>query len=202
WMIAGILWVPGCSFLSNPGRDQCHSSEDCSEAATGKLGLECRSGLCLESKDPWACIGQIVPPTGDPMKTSPLDLVIIDSITRVPQAGVSIRFCRAIDLDCRAPVANATTDENGMLSLNVPQETQGYFEGQGDPNIYLPAVAAIANTSTILALSSPRELRMVRKDTYRLIALQANVEPDFSLGQIMFVVIACPGTKSAAGIEV
>ena len=87
-----------------------------------QLGMQCTSECRFGQH--WQCADPHLPdlPLGEGGKTTDVSVRIVNGLTRVGVAGLSVEFCRDTDAACEA--SSAQTDANGFATLqNVPEST-------------------------------------------------------------------------------
>src|SRR5690606_18929200 len=81
---------------------------------------------CVDDKcvDRWACLGQNIPAASEPVSFQ----VPVADIFGEPMPGIPVKLCNAADTDCKAPIEELTTDEDGLLTFEVPETFRGYLD--------------------------------------------------------------------------
>jgi hypothetical protein len=124
----GICWAPAA---------QCKADPDCLT-----LGPEYTGGRCLASQcrpNPrWRCEH---PPAATGTGTKKLTTLIRDSLSLDPLVGVHALVCQKLDLQCTAPIGEATTQADGILTIMVPPTFAGFLKVD-DPK-YFPAMYSL-----------------------------------------------------------
>jgi hypothetical protein len=133
-----------CSVVTNFDQAQCKVDKDCAQfGAEYKYGScieglcepgpECRKNeecgateACVDDKcvDRWACLGQNIPAASEPVSFQ----VPVADIFGEPMPGIPVKLCNAVDTDCKAPIEELTTDDDGLLTFEVPETFRGYLD--------------------------------------------------------------------------
>ncbi|HEX6244878.1 MAG TPA: hypothetical protein VFZ61_28355 [Polyangiales bacterium] len=125
----GFCWSPAA---------QCKADADCAE-----LGPEFRGGRCLTSQcrpNPrWRCER---PAPVSITETKKLTALVRDSLSLNPLAGIRAQVCQKLDLQCTAPLTEATTQADGMLTFSVPANFAGYLKVD-ESTKYFPAMYSL-----------------------------------------------------------
>jgi hypothetical protein len=90
----------------------------------------CVTNACADacsSDQAWACLDHPrswkKPPTLEPLTFS---MTVVEFLSEQPYVGLTVKACGQVDLDCRAPLATATTDDAGTFSMTVPSGASGF----------------------------------------------------------------------------
>lgn len=141
---ASALGLLSCSVVTNFDQAQCKVDKDCAEFGSEykygtcveglcEPGPECKKSeecgateACLDEKcvDRWACLGQNVPIATEPVAFQ----VPVADIFGEPMPGIPVKLCNAVDTDCKSPLEELTTDEEGLLTFEVPEAFRGYLD--------------------------------------------------------------------------
>jgi hypothetical protein len=110
------------------------------DSECGAHGPEFEGGRCVESlcrpNPRWRC--ERPPPAATSTALAPLTILVRDSLSLSPLRGVHAYVCQKLDLTCAEPVTEATTNDEGYLSFEVPQDFAGYL--QIEERRYMPAL--------------------------------------------------------------
>jgi hypothetical protein len=124
----GFCWSPAA---------QCAADADCLG-----LGPEYSGGRCLVSQcrpNPrWRCEH---PASVSGPGTKTLTSLVRDSLSLNPLVGIRALVCPKLDLQCTAPIGEATTKADGILSFTVPATFAGYLKVEDAK--YFPAMYAL-----------------------------------------------------------
>ena len=169
------------STAGSPPSTDCNDNRDC----TGV-------NICVDKRciDPFVC--EATPASDGAINVS---VPVTDVLGNV-LAGVPVRLCRNLDPQCQNPVSELVTDEQGVLSVELPAAFTGYLEFVLDP--YFPQLqvlpATIEDGETLPPVTlSPTEV------IYGL-GLAVGAAPDPERGHIHFTILNCFGP--ARGVEI
>jgi hypothetical protein len=110
--------------------------DDCRVARGDAAALRSRIDRCVATECPirasgdWTCIGRVSPPA--PSSPFTVAQYFLDQQSLLPLPGLSVELCSASDPQCAQPLRQATTDDAGACSLEVPGLAfPGYFHVHG-----------------------------------------------------------------------
>lgn len=113
---------------------QCSSDAECAQRGPEYEGGRCLASTCRPNPR-WRCERE-PPPDGAAMRT--LSVLVRDSLSLDALTGVRALACHKLDLQCAAPIAEATTNAQGDIVITVPGDFAGYLQVQ-HPR-YFPAM--------------------------------------------------------------
>jgi hypothetical protein len=113
---------------------ECTTDAECVQRGPEYEGGRCLAMSCRPNPR-WRCERQEAP-QGTDMRT--LRVLVRDSISLDPMPGVRALACQKLDLQCAAPVTEATTNAEGDIVVTVPGDFAGYLQIQ-HPR-YFPAM--------------------------------------------------------------
>lgn len=119
-VLCALGWGSACTELA-PGSDILL-------AAPGKLGA---ADAGAERADPrWACLGKGEAPGAVALRPSVgLSLAVLDPALQTTPAGLQVRACNRIDVDCMTPAVPATgVSSDGLIHLSLLQGFNGFLE--------------------------------------------------------------------------
>lgn len=96
--------------------------------ATGQLGV---ADAGVERADPkWACLGKAEMPSAVALRPSVgLTLAVLDPALQTTPAGLQVRACNRIDVDCMTPALPPTgVSSDGLVHLSLDQGFNGFLE--------------------------------------------------------------------------
>jgi hypothetical protein len=135
--IPGGICADGKCWAQAP---QCQADGDCMSRGPEYVGGRCLSTQCRPNPR-WRCEA---PPPAPTSGTKQLSALVRDSLSLNPLPNVRAVICPKLDLQCTAPIGEATTQADGILMLTVPANFAGYLkveETDYQPAMYfLPAV--------------------------------------------------------------
>jgi len=194
------------SALSGLGLCAFAAGSACTELAPGSDILTASPGQRLgvadggaERVDPkWACLGQAEPPSAVALRPSVgLTLAVVDPALQTTPAGLQVRACNRIDVECANPARPATgMSSDGLVHLSLDQGFNGFLE------ITSPSIVPF-----LFFVSRP--LQTERQETLNVIgpgALQAlagvgDVVLDPTLGLLLLRAFDCQG-ELVSGVQV
>ncbi len=139
----------------------------------------------------WGCLGNIEEPMPVPGETHAMSFSIVDSLTRETPAGLTVRLCAQVDLNCDAPLEEELTPgADGHITVTVPSGFQGYLETDAPdlmPSLIL--VGPVVNDSTDVG----EEVRLERTVVVDSIARAADIPVDPTKGHIFSLLAGCDG---------
>lgn len=126
-----LSFACSCSLTVDAERKQCSRDDDCAALDTTSVGLVCEESFCRPPPR-WACLTEPASTTPPTKETFTLSFLVRDTISQMPQAGLDIRICKRLGVDCaeKESVA-ATTDSSGNVQLTVPASFNGYVRFSG-----------------------------------------------------------------------
>lgn len=142
---------------------------------------------------PWECVGNEV----FPAPSGPSAMVggdVANAVAGTGIAGVQVLACAAADIDCADPVASATSDAAGDVTLDLPTPQpfgfDGFFRTTGGGTVssdhYYNPFASSSN-ALYMAVASPAEAQAA--------ATLSGVTLDLSRGQALVAVSDCAGYR-------
>lgn len=138
-LIGAAVAVASCTLVFDAPEVQCEADGDCAA-----LGLEgtCRAGACVGAgggagggggsaqggggASGWACIGDVSWPAPDAGVPVLLHQRFVKFGDEAPLAGVHAKACAPLDAACAEPLAEADSDADGRLALQVYKGFQGF----------------------------------------------------------------------------
>lgn len=195
-MSSAALFSFGCSVVVDADRLQCSTDADC--AARGPMfeGAVCEANVC-QVPTRWSCLGNA---EEEPLTTGTFKVTFFlrDTVTQEPQAGLTARLCRRLDVACTESLTELEqTDATGHVSLTVPAEFDGYLRLEGEaiaPTLYFfdpPVRSDLAEVR--ISVSSPQ--------TSAGLAALTGATPDAALGVVLVTVYDCEGAP-AEGVTI
>jgi hypothetical protein len=103
---------------------QCSTDAECAQKGPEFEGGRCLAATCRPNPR-WRCERED-PPDGSVMRT--LSVLVRDSLSLDPMTGVRAIACHKLDLQCAAPIAEATTNAQGDIVVTVPGDFAGYLQ--------------------------------------------------------------------------
>ena len=93
-------------------------------ATPGRLGVA--DGGAQRADPKWACLGKAEPPSAVALRPSVgLTLSVLDPALQTTPAGLQVRACNRIDVDCMTPALPATSvSSDGLIHLSLDQVRQ------------------------------------------------------------------------------
>lgn len=190
------LFSFGCSVVVDADRPQCSTDAECVARGPDFAGAVCKASVCSVPTR-WSCLDE---PSEPQTSTGSFNVTFLvrDTVSQLPQVGISARVCRRLDVNCAESVTDMqSTDANGYVSLTVPAEFEGYvrFEGETIASaLYFfdpPVRSDLPNLR--VSLSSPETAAGLTKLT--------GAEPDPALGLVLVTVYDCMGDP-AEGVTI
>lgn len=216
--LVGGLLQSACSLVVSPQMAQCESEQDCQ--VMGFPNTTCVDSICVASReddtggqssstqeepknvDPrLACKDRVWDAPGE--ETVKYDMNVAD-LRGGPYSGLTVKVCPAFDAKCEKPQGEATSDENGNFSLDLPVGFRGHLYAPS-PDVTDPPmpVEAYVFPPPSLDPDVPKRPRLVVTQLFVIQGLaaldNANVIP--GTGHVIFTVFGCDG-KPLEGIEV
>lgn len=196
-----LLSIEGCTALLAPGEAQCEAVSDCE--ARGFTGARCVNNLCVEGAvaDPvWGCLGDVVEPEPDKTKKVEFQVRLAYAGDDGPVLGAEVDVCDKLDLDCAGSSANfpkgLTPDAKGNVTINVLQGFDGFVRVTHadvvDSRIFVGR--------PIVTPPSVKEVQLLRKTEYALLASFAGEDVDPTRGTAIVLSIDCGG-ESGSGVR-
>jgi hypothetical protein len=202
----------GCSLTVDADRQQCSSDLDCTSRGSAFANSTCVASLCKEAlvaekKDPaeaganlitdpkWSCMDQPAVVTTEP---GPFNVTfkLTDILAQTPQAGITAKACRKLDVNCEAPDGpSRLTDDNGEVTFPIARGFTGYMEFTGGtimPGMYFfnPPVDS-DRSSVAVQIVTPGIVDALTK------SIGSPQQPD--LGLMLINALDC---QAAAGVNV
>jgi hypothetical protein len=103
---------------------QCTSDVECAQKGPEYEGGRCVAESCRPNPR-WRC-ERDAPPDGTVMRT--VSVLVRHSLSLDPMTGVRAVACHKLDLQCAAPIAEATTNAEGDIVVTVPGDFAGYLQ--------------------------------------------------------------------------
>jgi hypothetical protein len=129
--------VPGASCVDSvcwAPKVECSSDAECLTRGPEYEGGRCLASSCRPNPR-WRCEREQVAQDGA-MHT--LSVLVRDSLSLDPMIGVKAVACHKLDLQCAAPIAESTANQQGDLVLTLPGDFAGFLQIQ-QPG-YFPAM--------------------------------------------------------------
>ena len=166
---------------------ECKEDKDCEPLGAVFVGGGCVASKCRPNPK-WRCEPAVVLPAVGMMT---LTVPIVDALSVGRVSGVKVVACNKLDLMCASPVAEGTSDREGMAKLTVPMGFAGYLQvtTRSDyvPALYfLPTVPPEGMLPNFPLLTSGAILNALA------FALGAGLDPQ--RGHMMLIAHDCMGT--------
>ncbi len=104
--------------------------------------IETCRGACSAQDGFWDCAGRFEVPL--PQQDTIVDRnQYLDFLSEAPVPGVTVKACRASDVDCSDPIATEVSDADGVTGHQLPGGFLGFYEVNAEgyyPTIYLFAL--------------------------------------------------------------
>jgi hypothetical protein len=149
---AVLAWCStGCSLTVDASRAQCNTDSECNTGPGALAGGFCRDALC-DVKPEWSCLngaGQTDSAELLPGSSQGVDiqLAAVDLVDQAPVSALPASLCRKLDLSCDTPIQRLLSDSNGVYSLTLDADFDGYLQLEGPqvvPTLYF--FSALPNT--------------------------------------------------------
>lgn len=134
----GARCVDSMCWASTP---ECATDRECEARGPEYVGGRCLNTQCRPNPR-WRCEVPAAPPPGGKKL---LTVLVRDSLSLSPVTGIRIVACQKLDLTCAEPIAEATTQMDGNLSIEVPGNFAGYLQ-QTEASDYAPAMYFLPST--------------------------------------------------------
>jgi len=206
----------GCSLVLQGETQQCSVDRDC--AQLGFATATCSAGVCVPSSaadagpdaplDPkWGCVGNVKWATPNTAVPVGVPSRYVKFVGETPLANVKAKACLNFDIACASPVAEGTTDANGMVLLQLYYGFDGYAELEPDetyPDLF-PSIHPFLPPpeKDIPIPADPTELEpvhLVFKNEVNMIAAVLQTKENTAAGHILGLAIDCEG-KTTAGVS-
>jgi hypothetical protein len=119
--MAGAMCVDSICWAAKP---ECSSDAECVARGPEYEGGRCLMSSCRPNPR-WRCEREELA-QGSTMHT--LRVLVRDSLSLDPMIGVKAVACHKLDLQCAAPIAQSTTDDQGDLVLALPGDFAGFLQ--------------------------------------------------------------------------
>lgn len=144
----------------------------------------------------WSCLDQAPPATAF-RPTVSYTVTIVDSVTNEPPAGLSVRACDDVDINCARPLTPSTgVSPDGRVRLSLAQGFDGFLEITSDSTLptrlYPDGLVRDDQDGAILEL--------IDAETAQLLAGAAGVELRDDAGIVLGRAFNCDG-QLAAGVR-
>lgn len=132
-VVVGML-SSSCSFVLAPQMEQCETNADCQ--GLGFPNMTCVQQMCVEPRaeepapqettDPrFACRSKAWEMPGE--GTVPYELNIASLLGGQPYSGLTLKVCPSFDAKCESPLGEATSDDQGQVSFDLPVGFRGHL---------------------------------------------------------------------------
>jgi hypothetical protein len=182
---------PDAGMTSNNG--MCTKDAEC----TAKNTPRCMNGTCVaeDIAERWACDPATpAPDTGT--GTIVYTFHVLEFVSRMPPANLTVSACRENDVECTNPVAKwDDTDATGDVRLELPVGFLGFFDVHSD------ALGALSYlTKPLYVDTQDRDLQVVATSTLTILSSVAGVGFEPAKGLALVEAFDCTGTP-AGGVH-
>lgn len=214
--LAGGLLSSACSFVVSPQTVQCETQQDCQ--GMGFSNTTCVDSICVASRedetkpdpvdkkpddiDPrFACKDRVWDEPEEELVKYDME---VTQLTGGAYAGLKVKVCPAFDAKCENPQSEATSDEAGKITLNLPVGFRGHLHAPTpESDSDLMPVDAYVFPPPSKDPSVPTRPGLVVTETFRIDGLAqldgASLVP--GTGHVIFTAFGCDG-EALEGIEV
>jgi hypothetical protein len=180
----------GCSLAFDLGRQQCENTSDCEIA--GFKGAVCKDHVCVPPAGPggpggggagagagsgaggsggapdpaWACLGSFQtpqPPAGQNIAYQ-YRFEYATQANVVP-AGLTVKLCSSLDVDCQTPVTIPPPDAKGVVAFDQPPSFRGFLDVTSDDTMhsfaYLESPIVLPPKENLVRLIRPNEFTAI-----------------------------------------
>ncbi|HVH44679.1 MAG TPA: hypothetical protein VM925_20140 [Labilithrix sp.] len=218
--------VVACSFVVGYDREQCITNTDCLNRGLSARAI-CVDQVCTEPpvtpptdaakvevdappEDPvWGCLGR-VPPLPNVERTVPVHFVAqFQTLAGDPLAGLSVKVCNQLDVQCAAPHEGTPqlTNSEGLLDVTVYSGYRGYLDVEteldgGAFSTFMPSVSYIQPIPD-KAKPPPGDAgarfptRLLTKEEVKYYAVVAGEEAKDEYGHLLYTAFDCQGNLAA-----
>lgn len=228
---ASALVLAACSLTLDANAPQCSTTADCVGRGAAFAEAICVDSRCAakppvttpsidagateaadELSGPFRCVGHVTWPaaTSEPLIDHE---VFVQGISGKGVAGLTVKSCGAVDVDCASPISTVQTDATGAASIPITKGFAGYLH-LGPPPASFPALsptiyayvfppgAAPGVTSHVCPTCAP-EVSTPVVSTLEIGALASflGISLDTSRGMLFLTALDCDN-RPHAGIQV
>jgi len=185
-----------CALAAGSACTELASGSDILEAAPGQLGVADAGAKRVDPK--WACLGEADPPSAVALRPSVgLTVAVLDSALLTTPAGLQVRACNRIDVDCMTPALPPIgVSSDGLVHLSLDQGFNGFLEITG-PTI----VPFLFFVSRPLQTERQETLNVIGPASLQALAGSGDVMIDPTLGFLLLRAFDCQG-ELASGVSV
>jgi hypothetical protein len=200
------LTFVGCQYISGaadlevepktpPGMTEAGSSNQGGAGGGGSGGAggggssgEMTGGKATGGTGPWDCVGEPIREPGSGKFTTSGTVSELNTGAPVPDATVSA--CRSMDADCVEPLATSDVTPEGMFTMEVSQDFQGYFRVQ-PPASFIPAIVQM--TIPISTVRGSPDIVLFDTKSLNGLATVLTTAIDSTAGHAFFSISDCNG---------
>jgi hypothetical protein len=191
WLLLAATSLSACTEFAD-GEDVGPSNMDFMNNPAGSSGQE------LETAN-WSCLGSepAPPPAALGTTTVTYTILIVDTVTREPPAGLVVNACSSLDIECASPmVASIRPDADGMVRAHVPINFSGFFTVESDQTV--PAALFIAGA--LEQDTTATTMLVIGEVAFTALARNQGVALDPQMGQLLLRAFDCDG-KLTPGVR-
>jgi hypothetical protein len=129
-----VLLAAGCLSACTEFAD----GDDVAPSSSVLSNVPGEGGAPAELAPEWACLDGQPPPANDEIGSTIVTytMLIVDTVTRQPPPGLTVRACSPLDIECSVPMLeNVQADGDGLVRARVPINFAGFFQVQSDVTV-------------------------------------------------------------------